>query len=156
MFSGQASSLNFDLILITTLIVISYFVIYQIWKNWHGEISVIQHERKHNEIPDSPKYLVWDSLELLRDWTREEKRTEVYVPEIQHEARFVQELVWHKQAKELLCLDDNKLYFRDDDWHGLHNCWIGEHTYTNKTVVLLCWHGKSKDKVSCCKKSCDV
>ncbi len=60
----------FIIIFLMCFLIASYYIGYRIFRDWHGEVSVIQHERQQEKIPDTPKYLVLDSLELMRDWIR--------------------------------------------------------------------------------------
>jgi len=80
LFTNKTNVVNSELVLlpIIVLITISYFILYSIWKNWNGEISIVQHERQNNKISDSPKYVILDSLELLQDFYRDKKSTTPY------------------------------------------------------------------------------
>jgi len=40
LWTGQTNTVNFDLIIITILIIISYVVIYKVWKNWPAILIV--------------------------------------------------------------------------------------------------------------------
>jgi len=116
----------------------SYYIQYLIIRYWE------------EKIPDSPKHKLLDSLKLKLDLSRDEKRTAPYVSKSKvdkEEKSQLKSQIWYEQAKELICLTKNKIYFNDDNgWHDEHNCWIGEHIFTNYTVVLFCKHDELTDK----------
>lgn len=128
-----------------TLAVIIYvifvLVIYGMYKNWDGAISIRQYEEERMGLRSN---LLKDSINLATNKFKNQDKLKIYNNEIGNGNGILKrieenELAWHVQSAELLMLS-SKQYKIDleNDWYSEYSCFISRYGTQNELIGIYC------------------
>jgi hypothetical protein len=131
-------------LLICGLVLFAIYMIFKSHREWDGQVSVQEAERRRLQIPESLiRQGISEGIRLVKrtpppELYRRDHRIagEVIVPG-------QPELVWHVHARELFELWYSTSSFseqREDYWDARSKCWIGRDTRTGESLFLFCFH----------------